>query len=862
MIPHQPPFKYLILLALGLSGCGWTTSTSAPANVSPAVASSSVERTADSGQHLKKNEGLCDVPSLSRARWAQGAATETPGFALTPAELTLLPGDAGWQLLGVEKRDGKEPIDLASATWKVEPSGIVEVDAQGYLRPVGTGKALVTAHLNGSSATTQVKVKGDSARPWDFAEDIMPVLTRGGCNSGGCHGKASGQNGFRLSIFAYDPVSDLTSIAREAAGRRISVFNPTQSLILLKGTGVVPHGGGPRFTPRSPEYQTLRNWITQGAPERSGPVHGKLERVEIQPPNVRLAGPGPLQIRVVATYADGHQRDVTRLATYRINDDSAARIDLNGHGELLKRAETDLVVRYQSMVVSTRLATVINPELSFDFQAQPSANFIDVELLKRLEALRVPPSPPASDSAFLRRVTLDLTGQQPSVEQVRQFQADPDPEKRLKRVDELLADRDFVRFWRIKFGDLLQISQARQGPGANYYQAWIDEQLTKNTPWDEVVRSLLTAVGKPEEYGGGPVNYALDALTPNEMAEQTAQRFMGIRLRCAQCHDHPFDRWTQDDYFGIAACFAKVRRGGGGGMMGRTTVRIDPSGSVEHLRTRQKAEPRLLDGTPVEVAPDEDPRKALAEWMTNPSNPYFARATANWVWAQFFGKGLVEPADDLSQSNRPVHPELLDALAAHFIAHQFDLRDLVRTVATSRAYGASSAAIPGNEHDTRLFSHQLPRPLSAYQLADAIAKVTDVVNRYPNRPSGTRAIDVADPTTASTILDTLGRCARVTGCSTSSTPALSLRQALLLIGGDVVESKITHLNGYLANLLELEPEADEIVENLYYRTLCRAPTQEETDYWVGEFSRAENRREVSEDLFWALLESREFAFNH
>jgi hypothetical protein len=375
---------------------------------------------------------------------------------------------------------------------------------------------------------------------------------------------------------------------------------------------------------------------------------------------------------------------------------------------------------------------------------------------------------------------------------------------------------------------------------------------------------LLTAVGDPIR-DGGPANYALDGLDAKVQAEQTAQRFLGLRIRCAQCHDHPFDVWTQDDYFGLAACFAKVERTGGrggGGMSERELVRINPMGRIEHLRTKRPAEPRLLDHTPVTVAAADDPRKPLAEWMTAPSNPYFARAMANWVWAQFFGKGLADPPDDLSRSNPPVHPELLEALAQHFVAGHYDLRGLIRTIATSEAYGLSSATVPGNEHDTRLFSHQIPRPLTAHQIADALAQATDVVNRYPNRAAGTRAIEVSDPATASTILDTFGRCPRTDGCASVATAPLSLRQSLLLIGGDVIESKVLNLNGYLANLLALGPEPDEIVENLYLRTLCRPPTSEELSHWSSELKQAASPREAAEDLFWALLNSREFMFNH
>ncbi len=506
---------------------------------------------------------------------------------------------------------------------------------------------------------------------------------------------------------------------------------------------------------------------------------------------------------------------------------------------------------------------MINPGLSFDFAKLTRRNFIDDELFKRLESLKVPPSPPAGDAAFLRRAWLDLTGEQPLPETIRRFLAGTDPDKRKKLIDELLAKPEFVLFWRIKLGDLLQISSARQGNGAYQYQAWVDDCLRKNRPWDQVVRTLLTSVGDPMDLEkGGPVNYALDAVEANVEAELTAQRFLGLRLRCAQCHDHPFDVWTQDAYFGLAAVFAKVERSGGGPMSARQTVKINPKGQIVHLRTKQPAEPRLLDGKAVKVAPTDDPRKALADWMIAADNPYFARAMSNWVWAQLFGKGLVDPPDDLSRANPAVHPEMLDALARHFVDSKFDLRGLIRTIASSEAYGLASGTVKGNERDTRLFSHHLPRPLTAHQMADALAQATDVPNRYPGVGNARRAIQVPDPMTASPILDTFGRCSRAVSCGSTSAPSLTLRQALLLIGGDAIESKVTNLNGYLANVLKLELEPEELVEHLYFRTVCRPPNPEELSHWTAELKHASSLREVAEDLFWALLNSREFAFNH
>jgi hypothetical protein len=750
------------------------------------------------------------------------------------------------------------------ANWRVEPQGAAVIEANGYLRPLAAGKLAVKAAIEGDEVVVSINVEPREDRAWDFAGDVIPILTRLGCNTGSCHGRAEGQNGFHLSLFGYDPEGDYQSLVREGGQRRVTLLHPEQSLFLTKATGRTPHAGGPRVLASAPEYGLLLAWIKAGAPLQRGKSHGAVVAVNVEPATIRLSEPGPAQLRVLARYADGHTRDVTRQSLYKVNDDSSASVSPEGRGQLLRRTEADVIVRYQSHVQSARMATVVNPTLELDFGRLPRQNFIDDELYKRLNSLKVPPSPPASDAAFLRRVSLDLTCEQPTPEQIRRFLADKDPDKRVSLVDRLLARPEFVLFWRIKLGDLLQISQGRQGNGAYRYQDWIDRCLNENTPWDVMVTRMLTALGDPNDLeSGGPVNYAFDTLEANVQAEQTAQRFLGLRMRCAQCHDHPFDVWTQDDYFGLAAFFAKVQRGGmgAGAMMGRASLTVNPKGQVIHLRTKRPAQPRLPGGQVVTVAAADDPRQALARWMTAPDNRYFARATANWVWAQFFGKGLVDPPDDLSRSNPPVHPELLDALARHFVAKKYDLRDLVRTIATSQAYGLSSATIPGNERDSRLFSHQTPRPLTAHQMADALAQATDVPNTFGNLPARL-AIRVADPSVASVILDTFGRCPRTNACASVQTSPLSLKQSLLLIGGDTIQAKVTHLGGYLASALKLELEPEELIENLYLRTVCRPPGAEELSHWSAELKQAPSLREAAEDLFWSLLNSREFAFNH
>lgn len=830
-----------------------------------AAAFAGCDRSRDNAASAPKPGAGARAVGTAKADAAPKVEPKRSRLLLEPGRFALDLNEAGVQFAVRVPSDkvGGGLFDVTEkATWKVEPATVAVIDQGGYLRPLRAGAAKVAVTYQGETATAAVEI-ADPGLALDFAQDVAPLLTNAGCNTGGCHGRADGQNGFHLSLFGYDPEWDFAAITRQGGGRRLDRLAPAQSLFLQKAVGRQGHGGGQRIVPGSREYQTLIGWLNSGAPEKTGKTHGKVAEIALSPASIQLAEPGPIQFRVTAKFADGHERDVTRLTAFRTLDDTALSIEANGAAKLSRRSEVDLVARYQSKVVSARPATLINPDLKFDYKSVTRRNFIDDELLKRLEALKVPPSPPASDAGFYRRVSLDLVGRQPDPQAIREFLADTDAEKRVKLVDRLIADRDFMKFWRIKVGDLLQITSVRFPQGSGRYLVWVQESLVENKPWDKFVRELMTALGDPADRDGGPVNYALDGIDAKTSAEQTAQRFLALRIRCAQCHDHPFDIWTQDDYFGLAACFAKVGRGGpapAGAMMNRLLIKVDPNGTVEHLRTKAPAQPRLLDGSPVAVKPEEDPRKVLADWMTSPQNPYFARATANWVWAQFFGKGIADPADDLGKSNPPIHPELLDKLAEHFVAHHFDLRELIRTIATSEAYGWSSATVPGNDRDTRFFSHQLPRPLNAYQMADALAEVTNVPNRFGNAVR--RAIEVNDPATPSAILDTFGRCSRINGCAAVSNPTLSLRQALLLVGGDVVENKVSNLNGYLANLLDLTKSPPDIVENLYLRSLCRPPTEKELEYWSGELKAAKSMRDAAEDLFWALINSREFSFNH
>jgi hypothetical protein len=482
-----------------------------------------------------------------------------------------------------------------------------------------------------------------------------------------------------------------------------------------------------------------------------------------------------------------------------------------------------------------------------------------------LKALGVAPSPSADDATFLRRVTLDIVGRLPEPAEIRRFVKDTDPEKRRKVVDGLLADADFVRFWSLKYGDLLGVGAARQANAAPFYLLWLQDRIGKDAPWTETVRLLLTTRGTPASRPDAAASYSLENIDPVAASQTTAQRFLGLRLRCAQCHDHLFDVWTQTQAHEFAAFFAKARPvppAPGDAMMRNVKIGYFPGGEVIHPLTKQKVSPHVPAGVQPEIEKDGDPLPALANWITGPDNPFFARAYVNWLWSQFFATGIVHPADDLSASNPPSNPEVLDALVEMCRENGFKLKPLIREIVLSRVYGLSSVPTEANRLFGRFDAFHQARPMTAQQAADALAQVTGIPNRYANKPTGTRAIDIQDPNVPSQLLETLGRCDRRESCASTSVSEISLRQSLLWIGSDTVDGKVASVNGYVKQLLELDPEPDSIVESLFLRTLSRFPTEQEKLHWRDEITKAADRAEIVEDLFWALLNTREFQFVH
>jgi Protein of unknown function (DUF1553)/Protein of unknown function (DUF1549) len=679
----------------------------------------------------------------------------------------------------------------------------------------------------------------------DFQTRILPILTKAGCNTGNCHGAAVGLGGFKLSLLGYDPVQDHLNITRERGGRRLDVESPATSLLLRKATDRLDHDGGRRIKSGSEAYRTLVQWIGAGAAFGSPDL--RVTGIEVEPADVLLPAPGQTaQLRVTARLSDGTREDVSTLALYSTNDDAVAEVKSSGLVTVRDCGTTSIMVRYSGKVVAARVAVPFGgAEVGEVFVPR---NFVDEAVLAELRRLHLPPSPLSEDAEFLRRVHLDLIGRLPSAEEVRTFLNEPPSDAKRSRLIAALIERgEFVDFWTMKFGDWLLISGKRGGElPTRTYHAWVREQLARNRPLDQMVRDLLLAQGDPGKTG--PANFYTLASDPRDLGEHVGSLFLGTQIACARCHAHPADRWTQDDYHAFAACFARVTQQGG-------MVRIADRGEVEHPKTHKPVAPRPLGGATGKVDAG-DPRVPLAEWLVSGDNPMFARNLVNRVWKHLLGRGLVEPVDDLRPTNPPANPALLDALAANFVRHGFDLRWLVREIAESRTYQLTSLATPENRRDERLFSHACLKPLSAQVLADAVAQVTGVPDEFPAYVSGTRAVQLIGSQTPSPALDVLGRCARERSCETAGRAGGGLAQALHLINGSTINDKL----GSAAKALQARGiSSGAIIDELYVRALSRPATVAERAEWEPLLA---TDADAVEDLLWALLNSREFSFNH
>jgi hypothetical protein len=683
-----------------------------------------------------------------------------------------------------------------------------------------------------------------------FDTEIVPVLTKSGCNAGSCHGAATGRGGFRLSLWGADPGADFDAIVHEFEGRRIHRPKPSESLLLAKATGEMEHGGGVVLTSGGPGFMKLSQWIMQGA-RRVG--NRQVVDFEVSPRHF-LADrfPDSVTIKAIARFADGLEQDVTAWTVFQPLDPSALEVGVNAELKTLRRGQHFVLARFMKHVVAISIVVPYQNEPG-NSSRQPRSNFIDDEVLRRLGELHLDVSPPASDSNWLRRVTLDLTGRLPTPQIVRDFLVDTSPQKRQTVVDALLASDAFIDFWTLRFAKWLRLHSLPNEPEvSSAYGQWLRQQIANGAGLDSMARELLTATGDSHEVG--PANFSRMSADARGQADLVADFFMGARLGCANCHDHPLDKWTQNDYHGLAAIFARVERG--------REVRLVERGGVSHPKTGQPAVPRIPGDR--DLSGVGDPRAELAEWLISKDRSIFARAMVNRIWQSMFGRGLVEPVDDIRVTNPPTHPRLLDTLADDLISHDYNFRRTLRIIALSHTYGRGRAQLSGNQSDDRFYSYAYRRPLLPEVMADAIADVTDVSDAFVGYAEGTRAIQIWDPLSPAPSLDILGRCSRVAGCDEIVEALGGLPSQLHLLNGDLINRKLTAPNGRLQRLVADGATDAEIVHEFFLWALGRHPSPEESLTWIGRVagSSSEERVQKLEDFVWAMLSSRSFRENH
>ena len=693
----------------------------------------------------------------------------------------------------------------------------------------------------------------------DFENDLMPVFTKFGCNAGACHGAAAGRGEFKLSLFGGNPQSDYKAIVRQLAGRRINLMHPEESLVILKPTAQISHGGRQVLNEDGEGAQLLRNWIQQGA--RYETQH-QLERVEISPQRHVITNlESPIQLQAKAHFSNSTTEDVTRWTVFTPEDTSAIEIDAStAVAKVNRRGRHIILARYLTEVVPIEFIAPLNEvpiQNTHDKgETHTSPESVDTEILKLLSTLRLPVSPAADDATFLRRVTLDLTGRIPTPDVATAFLSDSDTNKRETLVDTLLQSDEFNEYWTLQLAKLLRIgAQERNTQGAFVYHQWLSEQIREGVGYDQVARSVILATGDSHEVG--PANFYRTVNGPREQAEFMSELFMGARLRCANCHNHPLDKWTQDDYHGLAAIFAKIESD--------QIVKVKPSGEVIHPATREKAVPRI-PGDRFLPADTADGQVALVDWLTGSDNPYFAKAIVNRLWKAMMGRGLVEPVDDFRSTNPATHPELLTELASDFVAHGYDLRRTLRRIALSAAYARSANVLPQNATDDRFYSHALQKPLEPEVLADAISDVLGVPDAYGNAPEGTRAVSLFNPNTESDALDILGRCGRETSCETSTAAIGGLQRKLHLFNGNLLNARISVSGSRLAGLILAGKSPMAIVDEFYLAALSRYPTDDERQFWqqklVDKETTLNAQRALLEDFVWSLMTCHEFQTNH
>jgi hypothetical protein len=789
-------------------------------------------------------------------------------LSVTPPDFTIVGADNRQMLLITGPAKGQDELRLVDysrqATYTTSDDKVAIVTSTGIVLPRGNGTADVRARFGDQETVAHVTVKDFEVEPRvSFPNQIVPLFSKHGCNAGGCHGKASGQNGFKLSLLGFDHRYDFAAVVEEARGRRIFPASPANSLLLLKGTGAVPHGGGKRLAVGTEDYDLMLRWIRQGTPPGSD-KDPSVVRVECLPKTVVAGRKAEQQILVTAYYTDGTTRDVTLESQFKSNEMNLATVDTTGlvHTDI-NSGDTAIMARYMGQVSVCCLTIPLNDTpLSAKATDLPKHNYIDGFIQSKWRKLNVAPSPLADDATFIRRAYVDCIGTLPTPAEVRAFLDDNDAEKRSKIIDKLLTRGEYADYWAVKWGDILRNKRGGQGDhmrGTYAFHAWIRNALATNMPYDQFVRNIIAAQGTVEQHP--PIMWYRTVRNLTHQTNDTAQLFLGTRINCAQCHHHPYEKWSQDDYYQFQAFFGRMGRKEGD-IAQEPAIFVKAEGNVHNPNTGKVMQPRGLDGPGLTITEDEDPRQKLVDWMVEPKNPYFARALVNRYWAHFMGRGLVEPIDDMRATNPPSNPELLDALAQDFIEHKFDVKHLVRTIMSSTAYQLSCEPLPENVNDQQNYARAYPRRLTAEVMLDAINQVTGTMENFSGMPKGTRAIQLPDESVSSYFLDVFGRPTRETACECERPKEANLAQALHLLNSNDVQGKVTTATGRLATLLKDKKADADLLEELYLLTYSRRPTADEAKKALEYVGEQKDRKAAFEDVMWVLLNSKEFLFNH